>query len=162
MIPAGPLKIPKLLDGRKGTFNLTYSLGRVRNGNTLTQTMPTLLERTGDFSQSIGAQGPVTIFDPLTGNLWDQENGDDAYDEMNRITAGSNNGWVETMGPIGRVADFKSIESTYAAGNLQQLPQFVVVYTQNAAVMGRLKSVPELRGVAAMVDELASFVLPGR
>ena len=30
--------------------------------------MPTLLERTGDFSQSIGAQGPVTIYDPLTGN----------------------------------------------------------------------------------------------
>ncbi|MEP6740948.1 MAG: choice-of-anchor V domain-containing protein, partial [bacterium] len=26
-------------------------------------------------------------FDPLSGNLWDQENGDDAYDEMNRITA---------------------------------------------------------------------------
>ena len=30
--------------------------------------MPTLLERTGDFSQSIGAQGPVTIYDPLTGS----------------------------------------------------------------------------------------------
>jgi uncharacterized repeat protein (TIGR01451 family) len=60
-------------------------------------------------------------FDPLSGNLWDQENGDDAYDEMNRITAGSNNGWVETMGPISRVADFKQIESTYGAGNLQQL-----------------------------------------
>jgi hypothetical protein len=68
MTLGGPLKIPKLLDGRRGTFNLTYSLGRVRNGNTLTQTMPTLLERSGDFSQSIGAQGPVTIFDPLTGN----------------------------------------------------------------------------------------------
>src|SRR5260370_31767634 len=68
MTLGGALKIPKLLDGRKGTFNLTYSLGRVRNGNTLTQTMPPLLERSGDFSQSIGAQGPVTIYDPLTGN----------------------------------------------------------------------------------------------
>jgi hypothetical protein len=28
--------------------------------------MPSLLERTGDFSQSTGAQGPVTIYDPLT------------------------------------------------------------------------------------------------
>jgi len=37
-------------------------------------------------------------FDPLSGNLWDQENGDDAFDEMNRVTAGSNNGWVEIMG----------------------------------------------------------------
>jgi len=60
-------------------------------------------------------------FDPLSGNLWDQENGDDAFDEMNRITAGSNNGWVQTMGPVSRVAEFKSIETTYGAGNLQQL-----------------------------------------
>jgi glucose/arabinose dehydrogenase len=60
-------------------------------------------------------------FDPLSGNLWDQENGDDAYDEMNRITAGSNNGWIATMGPVSRVAEFKSIESTYGAGNLQQV-----------------------------------------
>ncbi len=60
-------------------------------------------------------------FDPLSGILWDQENGDDAYDEMNRITAGSNNGWVQTMGPVSRVADYKAIESTYGAGNLQQL-----------------------------------------
>jgi hypothetical protein len=62
----GPLKIPKLLDGTKGTFTLNYQLARTRNGTTSTQTMPTLLERTGDFSQSIGAQGPVTIYDPLT------------------------------------------------------------------------------------------------
>lgn len=60
-------------------------------------------------------------FDPLSGNLWNQENGDDAFDEMNRITAGSNNGWVETMGPLSRVAEYKSIESSYGAGNLQQL-----------------------------------------
>jgi uncharacterized repeat protein (TIGR01451 family) len=60
-------------------------------------------------------------FDPLSGNLWDQENGDDAFDEMNRVTAGSNNGWVELMGPSSRVQQFKQIESTYGAGNLQQL-----------------------------------------
>jgi glucose/arabinose dehydrogenase len=60
-------------------------------------------------------------FDPLSGNLWDLENGDDAFDEMNRIDAGANNGWVETMGPVSRVAEYKAIESTYGAGNLQQL-----------------------------------------
>jgi hypothetical protein len=64
----GPLKIPKLLDGQKGTFTINYQMARARNGITNTQTMPTLLERTGDFSQSIGAQGPVTIFDPLSGS----------------------------------------------------------------------------------------------
>jgi hypothetical protein len=65
---SGPLKIPKLFDNSKGTFTFNYQLGRTRNGTTSTQTMPTLLERTGDFSQSIGAQGPVTIYDPLTGS----------------------------------------------------------------------------------------------
>ncbi|MCX6628371.1 MAG: TonB-dependent receptor [Candidatus Solibacter sp.] len=62
----GPLKIPKLLSGQKGTFTLNYQMARTRNGTSSTQTMPTLLERAGDFSQSIGAQGPVTIYDPLT------------------------------------------------------------------------------------------------
>ncbi len=56
-------------------------------------------------------------FDPLSGNLWDQENGDDAFDEMNRVTAGSNNGWVQIMGPLSRIAQYKQIESTYGAGN---------------------------------------------
>ncbi|MEK6336499.1 MAG: SBBP repeat-containing protein [Acidobacteriota bacterium] len=60
-------------------------------------------------------------FDPLSGNLWDQENGDDSFDEMNRITAGSNNGWIQMMGPNSRVSQFKQIETTYGAGDLQQL-----------------------------------------
>jgi aldose sugar dehydrogenase len=60
-------------------------------------------------------------FDPYSGNLWDQENGDDAFDEMNRVTAGSNNGWIQMMGPISRVAQFKQIETSYGSGDLQQL-----------------------------------------
>src|SRR6266704_2402451 len=60
-------------------------------------------------------------FDPLSGNLWDQENGDDADDEMNRVTAGANNGWVQIMGAVNRIAEYKQIETTYGAGNLQQL-----------------------------------------
>ena len=75
-------------------------------------------------------------FDPLSGNLWDQENGDDAFDEMNRVTAGSNNGWVQMMGPSSRVAQYKQIESTYAAGNLQQLrwPPSLIADTPSAAL----------------------------
>ena len=60
-------------------------------------------------------------FDPLSGALWTQENGDDAFDEINRVTAGFNGGWIQTMGPISRVDEFRSIELTYGAGNLQQL-----------------------------------------
>jgi len=60
-------------------------------------------------------------FDPLSGSLWTQENGDDAFDEMNRVVPGFNGGWIEVMGPLSRIDQFKSIESTYGAGNLQQL-----------------------------------------
>jgi len=41
-------------------------------------------------------------FDPRTGVLWDTENGPDAYDEINRVPAGFNSGWVQIMGPDGR------------------------------------------------------------
>lgn len=60
-------------------------------------------------------------FDPLSGALWTQENGDDAFDEMNRVVPGFNGGWIQVMGPLARIDQFKSIESTYGAGNLQQL-----------------------------------------
>jgi uncharacterized repeat protein (TIGR01451 family) len=60
-------------------------------------------------------------FDPLSGALWTQENGDDAFDEINRVTAGFNGGWIQTMGPLSRIDEFRSIEMTYGAGNLQQL-----------------------------------------
>jgi hypothetical protein len=61
----GPLKIPKLLSGKGGMFTLNYQMGRTRNGSTLDVTVPTALERTGDFSQSF-VQGPVTVYDPLS------------------------------------------------------------------------------------------------
>jgi trimeric autotransporter adhesin len=67
MMLGGPLKIPHLLSGQHGFFSFNYQLTRSRNGSTQTTTMPSALERTGDFSQSY-AQGPVTIYDPSTGN----------------------------------------------------------------------------------------------
>ena len=60
-------------------------------------------------------------FDPLSGLLWTEENGDDAFDEINRVTPGFNGGWIQTMGPVSRVDEFRDIEMTYGAGNLQQL-----------------------------------------
>ena len=62
----GPLKIPHLLSGKNSTFIMNYSMGRTRNGTTQTATVPTALERAGDFSQSV-VQGPVVIYDPLNG-----------------------------------------------------------------------------------------------
>lgn len=59
-------------------------------------------------------------FDPATGFLWESENGDDTFDEMNHITAGANGGWIQIMGPARLVADFKQIETSFTPlqGNL--------------------------------------------
>jgi uncharacterized protein (TIGR03118 family) len=59
-------------------------------------------------------------FDPTTGFLWESENGDDAFDEMNLITSGSNGGWIQIMGPLSHLADYKEIEASFTPlqGNL--------------------------------------------
>jgi glucose/arabinose dehydrogenase len=44
-------------------------------------------------------------FDPLTGDLWDTENGPDAYDEINLVSPGFNSGWERIMGPVNRDAE---------------------------------------------------------
>jgi hypothetical protein len=62
----GPMKIPRLLTGKKSTFILNYSMGRTRNGVTSNFTVPTALERVGDFSQSV-VQGPAVVYDPSNG-----------------------------------------------------------------------------------------------
>jgi glucose/arabinose dehydrogenase len=51
-------------------------------------------------------------FDPFSGDLWEQENGDDSFSEINLAKPGFNSGWVQVMGPLERVAQFKAIETT--------------------------------------------------
>jgi hypothetical protein len=64
----GPVRIPGLYDGRDKTFFM-YNWEQIRSEVPFPQvyTVPTALERTGDFSQTRTADGrPVTIYDPLT------------------------------------------------------------------------------------------------
>jgi len=52
----------------------------------------------GSTIWSYGHRNSIGLaFDPLTGNLWESENGPDCNDEVNRIIAGANYGW----GPLG-------------------------------------------------------------
>jgi glucose/arabinose dehydrogenase len=51
-------------------------------------------------------------FDPVSGNLWDQENGEDAFDELNLVQPGMNSGWIQIIGPAARVPEYKLIETT--------------------------------------------------
>lgn len=51
-------------------------------------------------------------FDPVSGKLWMVDNGDDSFDELNRVDAGMNGGWVQIMGPLSRLAQYKGIETS--------------------------------------------------
>jgi glucose/arabinose dehydrogenase len=59
-------------------------------------------------------------FDPISGDLWEQENGDDSFDEINRVEPGADHGWVQIMGPVARISQFKTIEVTRPPSTLQQ------------------------------------------
>ena len=66
------------------------------------------------------------IFDPKRGGLWTTENGGRAFDEINHVDRGFNGGWINVMGPIERVEEFKQIEVDAGIGangpnGLQQL-----------------------------------------
>lgn len=82
-------------------------------------------------------------FDPIAGGLWIQMNGDDSFDEIERIDAGLNSGWIQIIGPSDRIAEFKGIETTFGARTLQQLrwPPTNLADTPQEA-LGRLFMLP--------------------
>lgn len=57
----GPLVIPKILHASQTFYFINYSGTRANNPYRSVQTLPTALERAGDFSQS-----PAIVYDPLT------------------------------------------------------------------------------------------------
>lgn len=83
--------------------------------------------------------------DPYSGKLWLQENADDAFDEIGLIEPGSNGGWIQIMGPVSRIAQFKEIE-VGRPGGLQQdrWPPTLIADTPHEALQ-RLYTVPESR-----------------
>ncbi len=63
-------------------------------------------------------------FDPESGDLWLQENGDDSFTELNRVTPGMNGGWTQIMGPVERLAEYKSIETSLGTDPCLGTPYF--------------------------------------
>lgn len=64
----GPLVIPKLYHGQRRTFfSLSYEGVRERIGRSALRTIPTVPERTGDYSKVVDLAGsPLPIYDPAT------------------------------------------------------------------------------------------------
>ena len=65
----GPLQIPKLVSVNKRIlFSINYQFQRNHTGTTSNPVnMPTALERSGDFSQTLLAGAPVVVYDPTSG-----------------------------------------------------------------------------------------------
>ena len=59
-------------------------------------------------------------FDPYSGELWLEQNADNAFTELGRVEPGMNGGWVQIMGLVERIAEFKAIETTPPFAGLQQ------------------------------------------
>jgi glucose/arabinose dehydrogenase len=75
-------------------------------------------------------------FDPYTGHLWETENADDAFSELNRAIPGMNGGWIQIMGPLSRFAEFKFIETRQFTRAMQQVryPPTRIAYTPTLAL----------------------------
>ena len=71
-------------------------------GNTLSNSFD-LLGGTSNLTKyyAYGVRNSFGLdFDPITGTLWDTENGPSDYDEINVVKPGFNSGWDRVMGPI--------------------------------------------------------------
>ena len=64
----GPVYVPKFYDGRNRTFFfINWEQTKDRSPDDTIQTVPTLLERRGDFSQTVDGSGNlIRVYDPLT------------------------------------------------------------------------------------------------
>jgi aldose sugar dehydrogenase len=63
-------------------------------------------------------------FDPISGLLWEQENGDDSFSELNIAAPGFNSGWVQIMGPPERIGQYKAIETSAGVDPCLGTPYF--------------------------------------
>jgi glucose/arabinose dehydrogenase len=100
-------------DGSTPTTNPFYAAGAAMGGEV------------GSNIQKIFSYGHRNsfgmAFDPLSGGLWLQENGDDSFSELNLVFPGMNGGWVQIMGPVSRIDQFKAIETSPQFFGLQQV-----------------------------------------
>lgn len=85
-----------------GTSAKTGGIYRLNDDGTIPTDNPFLGEANSDFDPwyAYGVRNSFGLaFDPVTGQLWDTENGPNVFDEINVVASGFNSGWNEIMGP---------------------------------------------------------------
>jgi aldose sugar dehydrogenase len=91
-------------DGRGGILTVTQD-GEVVNGEGILGDEPPL-----NLYYAYGIRNSFGLtFDPLSGQLWDTENGG-AYDEINLVEPGFNSGWEKVIGKASLLEDFDQDE----------------------------------------------------
>lgn len=106
-------------DGRAGILRITQDGKPVENG-ILSDKFPINLYYAYGIRNSFGID-----FDPLTGNLWDTENGPEYGDEINLVKPGFNSGWNIVQGTWKPIVD-KDPELDYVAGDELLYPKELV------------------------------------
>jgi aldose sugar dehydrogenase len=107
------------LDGTSGVLRVTED-GQTVSPNPLGNDDPAKVYYAYGIRNSFGID-----FDPVTGNMWDTENGSDDNDEINIVQPGFNSGWlnVQGMAPINFNPDKELV--TYDGKGKYHDPQFV-------------------------------------
>ena len=80
-------------DGRAGILRVTPDGQPLQNDSLIGDKYPLNVYYAYGLRNSFGID-----FDPLTGNLWDTENGDEHDDEINLVKPGFNSGWIKVQG----------------------------------------------------------------
>jgi aldose sugar dehydrogenase len=80
-------------DGRSGILRITLDGEPVPNDGIIGDEFPLNLYYAYGIRNSFGIS-----FDPITGNLWDTENGPGENDEINLVEPGFNSGWIQVQG----------------------------------------------------------------
>nr|MDQ3968187.1 PQQ-dependent sugar dehydrogenase [Thermoproteota archaeon] len=87
-------------DGTSGVMRITQEGEAEDIQGIISDETPLNLYYAYGIRQSFGME-----FDPVTGNLWDTENGPNEYDELNLVEPGFNSGWREVSGLAERAGD---------------------------------------------------------
>jgi len=78
-----------------------------------------------DYYYAYGIRNSFGIsFDPITGNLWDTENGEGKFDEINLVKPGFNSGWYKIMGPVSRNKNFSENDLVMLNNSYYSDPKF--------------------------------------
>jgi len=78
-------------------------------------------------------------FDPVTGNLWDTENGELSEDEINLVEPGFNSGFSQVQGMIDKKFNLHNLEEFGGNGNYSD-PEFVWNHTVGPTALKFLNS----------------------